>query len=188
MSQREHTFYKTLYEVARIINSSLEPGVVLSTIAEQVAKAMGAKACTIRLLDKTHRFLLASAAHGLSKGYLRKGAVEVAKSGVDKEVLSGKVVFIKDACNDPRFQYPEAAKTEGIASILVAPLMSDGEKAIGVLRVYSGTIREFEADEVEFLTVMANLSAIALENARLHQALKADYDMLTAFEYRMFED
>jgi GAF domain-containing protein len=67
---------------------------------------------------------------------------------------------------------------------LVVPLMI-GEKPIGVLRVYSGEIRRFDADEVQFLEAVANLSAIALENARLHQALQTDYDLLVAHKYRV---
>jgi GAF domain-containing protein len=186
MSQCEHTFYKTLYEVARVINSSLDPTTVLVQIVEQAARAMNAKAATIRLLDRSGQTLLASAAYGLSKGYLRKGPVEVAKSGLDQEALSGRVIQIKDATADPRFQYPEAAKDEGLASILVLPLLVE-RKAIGAMRIYSATPREFTQDEIEFASAVANLSAIAIENARMHQALKTDYELLTAYENSIHE-
>lgn len=186
MSERECTYYKTLYEVAMGINSSLDPMVVLGAIVEQVAKALSAKACSIRLLDRQGKMLLSSTSYGLSKGYLRKGQVEVAKSGLDQEVLTGKVVQIKDAGGDPRFQYPEAAKEEGIASLVVLPLTVEG-RAIGVLRVYSDKERVFDAEEVDFATAIANLSAVAIENARLHQALKTDYELLTAYDYTFHE-
>ncbi len=184
---RFETYYRTLYSVARVVNSSLDPAKVLEEIAQAAAKAMNAKACTLRLLDRTGQHLLASATFGLSKAYLRKGPVDVAKSGLDREVLAGKVATIKDVSSDPRFQYPEQAKAEGIHSILVAPLSVEG-KSIGVLRIYLGEVRDFAASEVEFLTAIADLSALAIENARLHQALKKDYDMLAAFEHRIFED
>lgn len=186
MSERECTYYKTLYEVAKGINSSLDPMVVLGAIVEQVAKALAAKACSIRLLDRKGVMLLSSTSYGLSKGYLRKGPVEVAKSGLDQEVLAGKVVQIKNAGNDSRFQYPEAAKEEGIASLMVLPLIVE-DRAIGVLRVYSDKERTFDAEEVDFASAIANLSAIAIENARLHQALKTDYELLTAYDYTFHE-
>jgi signal transduction protein with GAF and PtsI domain len=186
MSERECTYYKTLYEVAKGINSSLDPMVVLGAIVEQVAKALSAKACSIRLLDRQGKMLLSSASYGLSKGYLRKGPVEVVKSGLDQAVLAGKVVQIKDAGNDPRFQYPDAAREEGIASLVVLPLTVEG-RSIGVLRVYSDKERAFDAEEVDFATAIANLSAIAIENARLHQALKTDYELLTAYDYTFHE-
>ena len=188
MSDCERNYYRSLYEAVRVINSSLEPMDLLNKIAEQTAKALEVKACSLRLLDRTRDNLLPGASFGLSKGYLRKGKVEVAKSKLDKEALEGKTVYVKDAGTDPRFQYQDAAKAEGIISILVVPLKIEDSKIIGVMRVYSGTDRTFCDSEVEFLVIMANLSAIAIENARLHQALKSDYELLTAFQYQTFED
>ncbi len=180
-------YFQSLYEVVRVINSSLDPTIVLEKITEQVATAMSCKGCTIRLLDKNKQTLLASGSYGLSKGYLRKGPVEVSKSALDREILAGNFVYMKNVANDTRFQYPEQAKAEGICSILSAPLMVDG-KAIGVLRIYSASEREFGDDERDFLFAMANISAIAIENARLHQALKSDYELLTKYNYQVFED
>ena len=84
-----HDYFRALRDVALVINSSLEPREVLHKITEQTAATMGCKASTIRLLDSTGRFLLPSAAHGLSTTYMRKGPVEVKRSGLDGEVLSG---------------------------------------------------------------------------------------------------
>jgi signal transduction protein with GAF and PtsI domain len=184
----ERNYYRTLYEAVRVINSSLEPGDLLNKVAEETAKALQVKACSLRLLDRTGTHLLPGASHGLSKGYLRKGKIEVEKSGLDKEALAGKTVHVANASTDPRFQYQDAAKAEGIISVLAVPLKLEEKKIIGVMRVYSDVQREFDESEVEFLTIMANLSAIAIENARLHQALKADYELLTAFQYQTFED
>jgi len=186
MSEKECAYYRTLYEVAKCINSSLEPATVLRSIVEEVAKALGAKACSIRLLDRRGQTLLASTSYGLSKGYLRKGTVEVAKSRIDQETLAGNIVQIKDAGNDPRFQYPEAAKEEGIVSVMALPLTVDG-RSIGVMRLYCDSVREFDRSESDFATAIANLSAIAIENARLHAALKTDYELLTAYEYTFHE-
>jgi len=186
MSEQECAYYRSLYEVAMCINSSLEPAVVLHAIAEQATKSLAAKACSIRLLDRQGKTLLAGTSHGLSKGYLRKGTVEVAKSRIDQETLAGKVVQIKDAGADPMFQYPEAAREEGIASVMALPLTVDG-RHIGVMRLYCSNIREFSQSEINFATAIANLSAMAIENARLHQALRTDYELLTAYEYTMHE-
>ncbi len=188
MQEKEQTYYRALYEAARVINSSLEPSKVLNTIAKQTASAMGVKACTLRLLDRQGEYLLPGASHGLSQAYLRKGKVALSGSKLDKVALSGEPVYIQCAATDPRFQYPEAAKAEGIVSLLVVPLMLEEKKAIGVMRVYSDVERVFSADETEFLTIMANLSAIALENARLHQTLKSDCELSAAYQFQTFED
>ena len=187
MDNKEQDFYKALYAVAKVINSSLEPETLFKKIAESITSAMKVKGASIRLLDRQGKRLLLAASYGISKGYLRKGAVEVGKSGIDQEVLGGKMVAIQDARTDPKFQYHEQAKEEGIVSVLVVPLRVE-DRTIGVLRVYAPEYRDFAPDEIDFVTAIANLSAIAIENAHLHQALKRDYELLTDFEYRLFND
>ena len=59
---------------------------------------------------------------------MRKGPVEVKRSGLDGEVLSGKTIHLKDATADGRFQYPESAKAEGLVSVLSSPLMNSSPK------------------------------------------------------------
>jgi GAF domain-containing protein len=188
MASQVKNYFQALYDVATVINSSLNPQIVLQKVVEQVAAALSSKACTLRLIDRSGKYLLASASYGLSKGYLRKGQVEMLKSRIDSDVLTtGKVVHMKDVTTDPRFQYPEAARAEGISSILVAPLLID-KKPVGVLRVYTEKQREFSADEHDFLMAVAHIAAIAIENARLHEALRSDYELLTKFNYQIFED
>ncbi|MFW6388868.1 MAG: GAF domain-containing protein [Desulfohalobiaceae bacterium] len=185
---KEQDYYHSLYQVAKVINSSLEPAQVLETIAGQVVQSMDLQACSLRLLDSGGQRLLMGASQGLSQGYLRKGAVEVAKSRLDQEALEGKKpVQVQDARTDSRFQYPEKAREEGLISLIVLPLMVE-DRAIGVIRAYSGQEREFTAGEIEFLSIIANLSAIALENARLHQRLKLDCQLQADYDYRLFED
>jgi signal transduction protein with GAF and PtsI domain len=184
MAGKKTDYFEALYQVAKVVNSSLDPKKVLGEIVKSVSKALGAKACAIRLLDRRRKELVMGAAHGLSKGYLRKGKVLVDKSGLDKQALGGEAVYILDAQSDPAFQYGARAKAEGIRSVCVLPLKV-GKKAIGVIRVYSGKKRQWSASEVRFLEAAANLSAIALDNARLHRALKTDYNLLVAHEYRL---
>ena len=85
--------------MALVINSASSPK-SCDKITEQTAATMGCKASTIRLLDSTGRFLLPSAASGLSGTYMRKGPVEVKRSGLDGEVLAGKTIHLKDATAD----------------------------------------------------------------------------------------
>jgi len=188
MNNKQTQLYQTFYQVVKDINSSLEPETVLHKIAEKVSWAMDVKACTIRLLSRDEKYLLASGQYGLSKGYMIKGKVEVAKSGIDREVLSGKTMYVKDVRSDNRFQYPENAQEEGIVSVMVLPLLKEGKKAIGILRVYSAIQRKFTGEEAEFLHAMADICAIAIENAHLHAKLKSDYELLAAYEFQLFED
>ena len=102
-------------------------------------------------------------------------------------MLKGKTIHLRDATGDGRFQYPEAARKEGLISVLSTPLMVDG-KAIGLIRVYSDSERDFTRDESEFMEAVAGVSALAIQNARLHAALRAAFELQNTYTYQVFED
>jgi GAF domain-containing protein len=129
----------------------------------------------LRLLDPRTGQLQLSAVYGLSGHYLAKGPVEVERSLIDSEALRGSPVVIPDVSADSRFQYQEAARREGIVSVLCVPVEVHG-KAIGVMRVYTGEQCTFHEDDIQFLTVLASLAALAIENASLYEGLKRSYD------------
>ncbi|HOF06217.1 MAG TPA: GAF domain-containing protein [Syntrophales bacterium] len=184
MKKKEMDYFSALYEVARVINASLEPARVLEKIVMSVARAMNLKAASIRLLDDREKKLVLGGAYGLSEDYIHKGPILVDESGVDKKALKGRTIYLKDAQTDKGFQYGDKARAEGIKSVLVVPLVVE-KKAIGVLRVYSDQIREFHDKELQFLQAVADLSAIAIENARLHQLLQVRCELMAAHKYRI---
>ena len=177
----ERSYYESLYEVAAAVNSARTPEDVLQAIVEKVTEAVGAKGCSLMLLTPDMKFLLHTAAYGLSDWYVRKGPVSADKSIA--EALKGKPVAVLDATEDERIQYREQAKQEGIASILSVP-MKLREEIIGVIRIYTGEPRQFTHDDIYFIGAIANLGAIALENARLYDSLQKDYE---AFRQYMLE-
>jgi signal transduction protein with GAF and PtsI domain len=184
MKEKKTDYFVALYEVAMVINASLDPSRVLEEIVRCVVSAMDIKACSIRLLDSQNKRLVLGAAYGLSKDYLQKGPIFVKDSGLDQKVLSGETTWLKNVQTDMNFQYGAKAKAEGIKSVLALPLMLD-KKAIGVLRVYSDRIHKFDDDETKFLKVVANLSAIALDNARHHKTLQTRCDLMTEHKFRI---
>lgn len=180
--------YKVIYDVAKIINLSLSPSEVLARIAEEVTKGMGAKGCFIRVVSRDGKTLEPGASFGLSERYARKGPVEIARSRLDQDVLNGKIVTITDVRRDKRFQYPEEAAKEGLCSLVVAPLTVGGDRVIGAIRVYSDQERNFDEEELDFLHCIADLSGLALENARMYAALKRARELADEYTYQVFED
>jgi GAF domain-containing protein len=165
-------FYESLYEVAASINSIRMPEEVLTFIVEKVAATLDAKGCSIMLLTPDGKRLLHTAAYGLSDWYIRKGPYLAEKSIA--ETLRGGPVTITDAVTDKRMQYPEQQAKEGVASILSVPIMLR-DTVIGVMRVYTSEPRHFDSDDIYFVQAVANLGAIALENAELYEFVHKDY-------------
>jgi GAF domain-containing protein len=171
----QRDYYQALYEATLTISSSLELDKVLQSVVTSITKAMQVKACGLRLLDPESGQLRLSAVYGLSSEYLAKGPVNITHSQIDSEALKGTPVYIADVRTDPRFQYRDAARTEGLVSVLCAPLEVRGE-AIGVMRVYTNQPTNFTEDDKQFLSVLASLAGLAIENARLYEGIRSSYD------------
>jgi GAF domain-containing protein len=177
---------RALICIAHSISSTLSLEEVLQIIVENAARALGMRASSISLLDGDGKLLDVKAAYGLSSAYLGKGPVELDKSPVDKECLEGMCSMVPDISKDTGFQYPEEIAREGIRAMLSVPLKVKG-KAIGVLRVYASIPYEFSPSEIEFLTTLASYGAIAIENARLYEHVKNEYEELTKDVWKWYD-
>jgi GAF domain-containing protein len=173
MAKKGRDYYENVYEVVSVLNSERDPRALLHSVVESVAKATGAKACSLMLLTPDREVLLHSAAYGLSDWYLRKGPVRVGK--IISDVLEGKPIAVLDAATDERVLYREQAKKEGIASMLSVPMKLRGE-VIGLLRLYTAKPCRFTKDDTDFVGIIANLAAIALENLRAYDIIQKDYE------------
>jgi FixJ family two-component response regulator len=170
------------------IASSLNLSEVLDLVAAGVVKGMGLgiKGSAIALLDPKKSQLKVVAHQGLSREYLEKGPIDSSRS-LGEMILKGEYIWIRDITQDPRVQYPEAARREGIASILSVPLTVKNE-VIGALRVYTGEPREFDPEEIRCLHRFAEQAALAIENARTYEDIKKKYENLRTDLVDFFDD
>ena len=169
--QRATTRLQALNDGARTVGSTLELTQVLNRLVKSTAEAMGVRACSIRLLDKSGRRLEPVAVSGLSQAYLEKGPVDAVTNPLAREVLSGKTVNIPDAPSSPMIQYPEEAKQEGIRSMLSAPLIGKNQP-LGILRAYAIEPNRFTPEDEAFLSAIAAQGSIAIENAMAYQTIE----------------
>ena len=114
--------------------------------------------------------------YGLSQKYLDKGPVSALRS-ISSSLQDAQPVAIYDINDDPRIQYPDAAKKEGIASILAVPIIM-GEHIIGSLRVYTAEPWEFGLNDVNFVQAVAQIVGMALELCRINKGYKESIDIL----------
>jgi len=171
MSQNDK-FLSRLCKTCENIATTLDYDTALNNLVENAIQCLNAKASSIRLLDKTGSILEIAATHGLSERYLKKGPVEVDQSPIDQETLKGEPVQIKDVSKDHRFQYPEEAKEEGIRSVLCVPLRCH-KRMLGVLRIYTYQEREFNQEEISFVSILATQSAVVIRNALRFRRMKS---------------
>jgi signal transduction protein with GAF and PtsI domain len=178
---RELSFLKGLLEVSKAVNSALDVKKVLHLLVKTATTALDIKAAAVRLLDEKRQQMELVASYGLSDRYITKGPVGTDRSIT--EVMTGRAVSVYDVAQDPTSAYPKEMVEEGIKSILSVPIALKG-KVIGVMRLYTGERRDFSDDEITFMSSLAEQAALAMENARLYQKLKGEYEELMGDLYR----
>lgn len=184
MKKEPLLYFQLFRKVCSEINASLDLGQVLKLITQSATEILETKGCAIFLLDKRANELKAGAHHGLSDTYMNKGPLDAEKSMID--CLYGRTVFVRDATHDPNIQYPDAARKEGVASIISEPMKARNQ-LIGVIRIYTAAPREFSEMEREFISGLADIGGIAIENARMYSHLEADYQNLINDVHQWFD-
>ena len=95
-----------------------------------------------------------------------------ARKLVDEIIKEGHLA-IPDAVTDPRVTDHEAKKREGIAAMLVVPVMVRG-KVIGVLTLYTDKPREFTPDEIAFQRALAEHGGMAIKTAQMFDRINSN--------------
>jgi GAF domain-containing protein len=172
MKETEHTYLSAFMHITKAISSSLDLKEVLHLIVKNTCETTGSKGCTLMLLDESGEKLEVKSSCGLSDHYIGKGPLSTDRSISD--TLTGKPVIIEDATSDPRLQYPQEAKREGIASIVSVPVIIK-DRIVGVLRLYTSVPCRFSEDDIDFLSAIGMQSGLAIENARRHERVRSNY-------------
>jgi GAF domain-containing protein len=173
MSATDRSFFSAFVTVSKAISSTLNLNKVLELVVEHAVNSLDLKAGALSLWNKKENRLELIAKRNLSQEFLNKGPVEADKS-IPDAITTKRPVVVPDVENDPQVQYPNACKREGIRSILSIPIVFK-ENVIGMLRLYDGKVREYTYREVEFITALAELGGIAIENARYMEKVLTEH-------------
>jgi GAF domain-containing protein len=157
-------YFRAFCNVSKAFGTALSTEKLLDLIVDSAIENMKAKAACLFLADEEKDIFVPVAQKGLSANYLHAKPLQAKQ--IVSAILKGGYLHIKDATTDPRIEHREVKKAEGIASILDVPVMLQ-DKAIGVLALYTSTVRDFSADEIDFLSALAEQGGMALERARL---------------------
>ena len=160
--------FESLASVSQVINSELNLDDALKVITREACELMATKMCALMLLDDKRQWLELKASYGASEEYINLPPLSVEESLIGIVVRRKKPIQLQNVQLSTRYQRVEAARREGLVALLSVPMLYAGQ-AIGVLNVYTGQPYSFSNDEVRTLSALAELSAIAIEKARLYE-------------------
>jgi signal transduction histidine kinase len=161
---------ESLFSVGQTINSTLNVDDALKVITREAGVLMNAKMCSLLLLDESREWLELRASYGAGEAYIQKPRLSVAESLLGIVIRRRKPMQVANVQLSSRYQNVAVARAEGLVSLVSVPLVFGGE-AIGTLSVYTGEPYSFSNEEIRILTALAELSAIAIEKARLYERI-----------------
>ena len=161
VTQRTHEL-EMLNEVSREISSRLEIQQVLNSVTEKARTLLGGEVASLCLVDANQHWLKLQAVSGPQDAVV--GETVRADEDFANAVMAGEQAM---QCGVGNCQSGCRMLSEVYrASHLAAPLRV-GDHVIGALCVGSPSQNQFVAESADMLTKLANVAAIALENARL---------------------
>lgn len=168
-----HERWKRLYEVSKILHSSLEIGPALDIILEQAMKLTRASSASISLVNPTTGWLEMEAGRGLPAD-ARGLRLRVGQGITGWVARTGQSARSGDVRRDPRY----VPVRSGVNSELASPL-DVGGKVRGVLNVDAEEKHAFGAEDQAVLEELAGQAANVMRNTWLHEQLRS--------KARMFE-
>jgi signal transduction histidine kinase len=160
--------FESLASVSRTINSTLNLDEALRVITREACELMRARMCSLMMLDESREWLDLRASYGAGDVYIKKPRLNVEESLLGVVARRKKPMQVANVQTSSRYQNVEVARREGLVSLLSVPLLFAGQ-SIGTLNVYTTRPYNFSNEEIKILSALAELSAIAIEKARLYE-------------------
>jgi signal transduction histidine kinase len=155
-----------LFEVSKLIGSSLDLREVLSQTMDAIIQLTEAERGFLMLFDESGELEI-KAARNLAKETLEQDEFKISRSVIRTVADTGEQVVTTNASEDPRFANQASVMMHNLRSIQCVPLRARG-KTIGVIyvdnRIHAGV---FDEGDLQLLSAFANQAAVAIENARL---------------------
>jgi two-component sensor histidine kinase/putative methionine-R-sulfoxide reductase with GAF domain len=169
--ERKEAEVAALRDISQAISAALDLDTTLQLITRKTAEVMRMDSCSIYLLDPAGEYLILRATTGLAPEAIGRARLRFGEGLTGDAARSGVPVYSSDAASDPRFVYVPGTREYAFRSLLAVPLRVAG-KVLGAMNVQTTAIHEYGPDEVELLTIIADLAAGALEKASLYDSMR----------------
>jgi PAS domain S-box-containing protein len=187
-TQIELSQLRILADSTALINSTLDTHAALEQIMDTVIQLTGAERGYIVLRNHETGELEFRVARGIDKEQLSRPEMTsstgtrseliISRGIVNRVAESGEPIVTDNASEDTRFSGSESIMGYQLRSILAVPLKVRDE-VIGVVYCDNRVVKAlFQRHELDLLTAFANQAAVAIENAQLFEAARAQLAQL----------
>ncbi|MBC7871742.1 MAG: PAS domain S-box protein, partial [Chitinophagaceae bacterium] len=164
------TYLSALRDTTHTLMSQLDLDDLFLSIIQRAASMENAEHAYFYVLEKDNLTMRCRAALGVFEPYI--GQVMSLKEGLTGRVWGSGEIMLVESYDDWPDRHPDIPKSE-FGSVVGLPLQSEGQ-IIGVVGLaFSDLQRRFSQSDLEILQAFADLSAIVLQNAQIHESLRA---------------
>lgn len=169
--ERKEAEIAALRDISQAISAALDLDTTLTLITRKTAEVMGMDSCSIYLLDPAGEYAVLKATTGLAAESIGRARLRFGEGLTGYAAQHGVPVFSSDAASDPRFVYVPGTREYAFRSLLAVPLRTAG-KELGAMNIQTTAVHEYAPDEIELLSVIADLAAGAIEKATLYDSMR----------------
>jgi Nif-specific regulatory protein len=170
LDRQESSELFTLYTMSQILNSLREVDVLLEKVLDLAIELLHAERGAVIFYNPEQDEFEIKIARSMEKQTL-SDALEISRSTIKSVARNGKPMVIDNALQDRKFKQWQSVTMYNIMSILCVPLSIKG-KIIGTIYLDNRTMPGiFSSRDVSFLESFSNLTALAIENARMYEEL-----------------
>jgi sigma-B regulation protein RsbU (phosphoserine phosphatase) len=167
-SRSDADAFETLAEIGRDVASVLDLDELFARIAQSMRRVIDYRTFGIWLLNADRAEL--EIKHAVHYGeHIQQKRIPLGEGLVGFAALHGEPVLVADVSQDPRYINVVA----DVRSELAIPMLLK-DRCIGVLDLESPELDAFTKRDVEILTLLASQAAVAIENARLYETVRAN--------------
>ncbi|MFQ3566106.1 MAG: GAF domain-containing protein [Aggregatilineales bacterium] len=166
---KQQTRYEALFNLSRLLGTSLDLQVVLDQVMDAILQLTGAERGFLMLRDDDG-LAVVKAARNFDQRTLGSDEQRFSRSILYQVLDTGSPIVTTNAAEDPRFSAYESVVNQALRSIMAVPLRAHG-LIIGVVYVdHPFLTNRFDADDLQALEALAGQAAAAIANARLFAA------------------
>jgi signal transduction histidine kinase len=171
-----------LLRATRSVMAGLNLQETLDRIIHEASQMSRTPHVKVLLVDREAQVIRMGAVAGRPAELLKdfRLPMGVGHSGI--VAATAKPLYVADCPNDPRNPYADQDRELGLITYLGLPIMIRGEVR-GVLTFNTREPRQYGPEEIAYLASFADMAAVAIENARLHEtAVKRAQQLATLTE------
>lgn len=165
--KREALLREIVYQVLRAVSGQLEVDVVARSAVETLVRLTGYPHVCLALPNKDGAHWVVRGAAGSLAAEL--GAIYPIHQGViGRAFKTGQTQWVRNILDDPNYVRDINVADAPALQSEVVTLVRRGDHLLGALNVESDRVDAFDDDDVAMMQSLAEVIALALENARLY--------------------